>query len=216
MPIKITISLLAAALAMGGCGSKSKSSSASNSKGSSASKTTPTPTPTTQKIPGPKIGVAITRPKDGATVGSTVAVRVTLANFVLDRKDFGKAPAPGKGHLQFSLDGGKFDFPQYSGPNGKMAKKLGVAGTYSPSVTPTIVYRHLPPGPHMLVVKLANNDNSDAGAQAKASFTVKSSKAATNPKFKAGQLCSPAKKPQYRAVGLTCKKSKGNKYRLTK
>lgn len=210
MRLRIVITLLAAALAMGGCGSKSKSSS------SSKPTSTPTPTPTTQKIPGPKIGVAIVRPKGGAMVGSTVAVRVTLVNFVLDRKNFGKAAVPGKGHLQFSLDGGKFDFPQYSGANGSMAKRLGVAGKYSPSVTPAIVYHHLPAGQHMLVVKLANNDNSDAGAQAMASFTVKASKAAAKSKLKAGQLCSPAKKRQYRAVGLVCKKGKGGKYRLRK
>ena len=88
-------------------------------------------------------------------------------------KNVGKKAVPGKGHLHFSLDGGKFDFPKYSGANGKLAKKLGVAGKYSPSVTPSITYKNLPKGKHTLKVMLANNDHSDAGASAKLAFTVR-------------------------------------------
>ena len=54
-----------------------------------------------------------------------------------------------------------------------LAKKLGVTGKYSPSVTPTIKYRGLPKGKHTISVQLANNDHSNAGASAKVAFRVK-------------------------------------------
>ncbi len=59
------------------------------------------------------------------------------------------SPKAGQGHLHFQMDKGKFDFPKYSGANGQLAVKLGVAGTYSPAVKPTITYRNLPKGKHM-------------------------------------------------------------------
>ena len=54
-----------------------------------------------------------------------------------------------------------------------------VARRYSPSVTPSITYRHLPPGKHTLRVFLANNDHSDTGKSAEVAFTVVASPAAT-------------------------------------
>ncbi len=51
--------------------------------------------------------------------------------------------------------------------------KLGIAGKYSPSVTPTITYRSLPKGKHTLVAILANNDHSAVGPKATISFTVR-------------------------------------------
>jgi hypothetical protein len=75
--------------------------------------------------------------------------------------------------VHFSLDGGKYDFPKYSGENGKLAKKLGVTGKYSPSVTKEITYKGIPKGKHTIKVELANNDHSPAGATASSSFTVK-------------------------------------------
>ena len=91
----------------------------------------------------------------------------------LDPKDVGKQKKPNTGHLHFQMDGGKFDYPRYSGANGKLAVTLGIAGKYSPAVLPTITYRHLPPGKHRLVVFLANNDHSPVGASASVRFTVR-------------------------------------------
>lgn len=154
---------LIAAVGVAGCGSDSKSSSEASTK----------PQPQKQKISGPKIGVAFKSPKPDATVGKNVTAAVKLVNFKLDPADVGKPPKPGKGHLHFSMDGGKFDYPKYSGANGQLAKKLGVTGKYSPSVAPTITYKGLPKGKHTLKVQLANNDHSNAGATASISFKVK-------------------------------------------
>jgi hypothetical protein len=111
-------------------------------------------------------------PKGGSTM-SKVTFTVKLSNFTIDGADVGKANASGKGHLHFSLDKGKFDYPKYSGPNGKLAQQLGIAGKYSPSVTPSITYAHLPKGKHTITVFLVNNDHSDTGAKASMSFTVR-------------------------------------------
>jgi hypothetical protein len=149
--------VLALAVGAAGCGSDKKSSSTS----------------ATQTPAGPKIGVTFTKPTKNEKVGTTVTATVHLTNFKLDPKAVGKAPQPGKGHLHFSMDGGKFDYPKYSGANGALAKKLGVTGKYSPSVTPTIKYKGLPKGKHTVSVQLANNNHSNAGASAKVSFKVK-------------------------------------------
>ena len=120
-----------------------------------------------------KPAVRFVKPVTGWSGGSTVAVRVALTNFTLDPKHVGLESVPNHGHLHFQMDGGKYDFARYSGANGKLAAKLGIAGTYSPAVTPTITYRHLPKGRHTLAVLLANNDHSPVGAQAKVTFTVR-------------------------------------------
>ena len=117
--------------------------------------------------------VSFVKPKAGATTGSTVTFVVKLTNFKLDPKDVGKQKKPNTGHLHFQMDGGKFDFPKYSGANGTLAVKLGIAGKYSPSVLPNITYRHLPAGKHKLVVFLANNDHSPVGVSASVTFTVR-------------------------------------------
>ena len=152
-----------AALSLAACGDDNKEKSSAS--------TTPKPAP--QQVKGPKIGVAFKKPKPNSKVGSKFTAVVKLANFKLDPKDVGKKPQLGKGHLHFSLDGGKFDFPKYSGANGKLAKKLGVTGKYSPSVEPKITYKGIPKGKHTLKVELANNDHSPAGASATDTFTVK-------------------------------------------
>lgn len=120
-----------------------------------------------------KPAVVFVSPSQGATTGSTVTFRIKLTNFKLDPKDVGKRAKAGFGHLHFQMDGGKFDYPKYSGANGKLAVQLGIAGKYSPSVLPTIRYSHLPKGKHKLVVILANNDHSPAGATASITFTVR-------------------------------------------
>jgi hypothetical protein len=71
------------------------------------------------------------------------------------------------------LAGGKFDYPRYSGPNGVLAQKFGVAGAYSPAVTPHIVYSHLPPGRYTLVCMLANNNHAPTGVEAKQTIVVR-------------------------------------------
>jgi hypothetical protein len=120
-----------------------------------------------------KPSVRFVTPKNGATTGSTMTFVVKLTNFKLDPKDVGKRNKPNTGHLHFQMDGGKYDYPKYSGANGKLAVKLGIAGKYSPSVTPSITYRHLPAGRHTLVVFLANNDHSPVGPSASVHFTVR-------------------------------------------
>jgi hypothetical protein len=101
--------------------------------------------------------VSIVNPTNGATVEPTFTVNVTQK---------------GEGHLHFALDDGKYDHPKYSGPNGKLAVKLGVDGKYSPSTQPTITYQNIPAGPHKLEVFLAGNDHSNAGPKASVLFNV--------------------------------------------
>jgi hypothetical protein len=154
--------VLVLAVGAAGCGSSSKNSS------SSGGSTAP------QQIKGPKVGVSFVKPKPNSSAkGGKVTASVKLKNFKLDPKAVGKPPQPGHGHLHFSLDNGKFDFPRYSGANGKLAKKLGVTGKYSPSVTTSITYKNLPKGKHTVSVQLANNDHSPAGGAAQVAFTVK-------------------------------------------
>jgi hypothetical protein len=143
----------------------------SDDKKSSSASTTPAPAP--QKVEGPKIGVAFEKPKPNSKVGPKFTAKIKLSNFQLDPKAVGQKPELGKGHVHFSLDGGKFDYPKYSGENGKLAKKLGVTGKYSPSVTSEITYKGIPKGKHTLKVELANNDHTPAGATATDTFTVK-------------------------------------------
>jgi hypothetical protein len=117
--------------------------------------------------------VKFVTPKAGATTHAKVTFTVKLTNFKIDVKDVGKMKKANLGHLHFSMDKGKFDYPRYSGANGRLAVKLGIAGKYSPSVTPSITYRNLPKGNHRLVVFLANNDHSSVGPKASIAFTVR-------------------------------------------
>ena len=117
--------------------------------------------------------VKFVTPKPGASTHSKITFTVKLKNFKLDAKDVGKSKKANTGHLHFSMDNGKYDYPKYSGANGKLAVMLGIAGKYSPSVLPTITYRALPKGTHRLVVFLANNDHSAVGPKASMIFTVK-------------------------------------------
>jgi hypothetical protein len=108
-----------------------------------------------------------------AQMGNKVVVTAKLAHFTIDAKDVGKANKAGMGHLHFSVDGGKYDYQKYSGANGALAAKLGIAGKYSPSVTPSVTYKGLPKGKHTARVFVVNNDHSNTGASAKLVFTVK-------------------------------------------
>jgi hypothetical protein len=108
--------------------------------------------------------------------GNKVTVTVATKNFKIDAKDVGKTPKSGKGHEHFAMDGGKYDFPKYSGANGKLAVQLGVQGKYSPSVTNKVTYTGLPKGKHKVTVFLVRNSHANygnAGAKKTITFTVK-------------------------------------------
>ncbi len=110
--------------------------------------------------------------QDVETTSDGLTAAVALSNFQIDAKAVGKMAEMGRGHLHFELDGGKYDSSKYSGANGKLAEQLGTDGKYSPSVTPTITYKNLPKGKHVLKVYEANNDHSENGAVAQQTITV--------------------------------------------
>ncbi|MGH2836715.1 MAG: hypothetical protein ACRDJY_00020 [Thermoleophilaceae bacterium] len=116
--------------------------------------------------------VSFVSPTDGEMTPDSVTAEVELEGFEIDALGVGKVNEQNKGHLHFSLDGGKFDEPKYSGANGELAVKLGVDGMYSPSTEPSITYSGLPAGEHTLEVDLANNDHSETGTTASTTFTV--------------------------------------------
>ncbi len=152
------------AVAFAGCGGDDEQQQAA----------TPGPTPTEAEATpeATQSEVTFASPTDGQTVSGPVRVSVDVSGFEIDPENVGKQPEAGKGHLHFTMDGGEFDKPKYSGPNGELAVKLGVDGKYSPAVAPEITYRKLPPGEHTLEVHLANNDHSDTGTLAETTFTV--------------------------------------------
>jgi len=146
----------AGSLTVAACGSDEKEKSASGAKKADT---------------GAK--VEFTEPDANTTEGSKgVRAEVKLTDFKVDAAGVGKANKKGSGHLHFSVDGGKFDKPKYSGENGKLAVKLGTDGKYSPAAEPRITYEDLPPGKHTLKVELVNNDHTPAGAEATTWFKV--------------------------------------------
>jgi len=126
-----------------------------------------------------KVARAVPRPtvafNGPAVIHSNGSFRTTvdLSHFHIAANMVGKAPVPGMGHLHFMLAGGKFDYPRYSGANGMLGKKLGVAGAYSPALAPNITYSHLPPGRYTLVCMLANNNHTPTGVEAKQTIVVR-------------------------------------------
>jgi hypothetical protein len=120
-----------------------------------------------------KATVHFTAPMMGAQTGSKVVFKVALKNFTICAACVGKANKANTGHLHFQMDGGKFDYPKYSGANGKLAVQLGIAGKYSPAVLPTITYWHLPKGKHTLTVFVVNNNHSNTGVKTTTSVWVK-------------------------------------------
>jgi hypothetical protein len=162
--VAVLMLALVALLVVAGCGSKKKKASAS---------TTSTSTTTAKTVGAPGATVSFVTPKNGATAGKTVAVKVKVSGFRLAPNQVGKPAKQGEGHLHFSIDGGKYDFPKYSGANGQLAVKLGVQGKYSPSVTPSITYTGIPAGKHKLEVYLANNDHTNTGVESSTSFTTR-------------------------------------------
>jgi hypothetical protein len=161
---KLVCAATVAALALAGCGGDDDGEDTA---------APPAPSADTGASNAPKASVTFVAPKDGSTVGDKFTADIKLENFELDPDAVGKSPVPGKGHVHFQLDGGRFDIPENSGENGKLAVKLGVDGKYSPAVEPTITYEKIPPGDHTLSVFLANNNHTHTGATAKTEFTVK-------------------------------------------
>ncbi len=160
--------MFAIALVVAGCGGGSDSTKASAGDATAAAP------PVAKPVGAPGATVRFLTPRAASTVtGSTVHVRVRVTGFTLDPRDVGQPARQGFGHLHFSLDGGRYDTPRYSGANGAQATRLGVQGKYSPSVTPTITYRHVRPGRHTIVVYLANNDHSLTGVTRRITFTVR-------------------------------------------
>ncbi len=124
-------------------------------------------------VPSASAAMAPSVKLSATQMGMKVALTAKLADFTIDAKNVGKANVAGKGHLHFQVDGGKYDYEKYSGPNGALAAKLGIAGKYSPSVTPKVTYTGLPKGKHTAMVFLVNNDHSNTGSSAKLVFMVK-------------------------------------------
>lgn len=116
--------------------------------------------------------VSFVEPTDGATASDPVTAEVQVEGFGINADAVGKDNVEGEGHLHFSMDGGEYDTPEYSGANGELAKQLGVDGQYSPSTEPTITYEGLPKGEHTLEVDLVNNDHTETGTSATVTFEV--------------------------------------------
>jgi hypothetical protein len=116
--------------------------------------------------------VKFVEPTDGAAVGDPVTAEVELEGFAINADQVGMDNVEGEGHLHFSMDGGKYDTPKYSGANGELAVQLGVDGQYSPATEETITYENLPKGEHTLEVDLVNNDHTETGTSATVTFEV--------------------------------------------
>ncbi len=142
--------------------------------------------------------IEIVSPRNGARQRShAVVVKVNVHNFQLSPRHFGGEPQLGEGHIRFGLNrvpdcvdpvkleraiksplgrgrlvGASFDFPEYSGPNGVLAERIGSAGSYSPATLPQIYYRDLRPGFYRLVINLAQNDGSTTPFHAVTNFQI--------------------------------------------
>jgi hypothetical protein len=142
--------------------------------------------------------ISIISPRNGSRQYAHAAVvKVSIENFHLAPAQFGKDPQLGQGSLRFALNripdcvdpvklehaenspigsgrliGASYDYPEYSGPNGVLAKRIGTAGSYSPATRPEIYYRDLPPGFYRLIVNLAQNNGSPTPFHAVVVFQV--------------------------------------------
>jgi len=125
-------------------------------------------------LAAPEGEIKVTGPDDDSTVeGDEVKVTLNVRGFELDEQAFGEQAEEGRGHLHFSLDGGRYDNPAHSGDNGELAQEIGTAGRYSPATEDQITYQAIPPGRHLLVVTVANNDHSETGVREEVSFRVR-------------------------------------------
>lgn len=171
-------------------------------------------------IPG-EPGVEVISPRSGARQKShAVVVKVAVRNFQLSGRDFGGEPQLGEGHIRFGLNrvpdcvdpaklqraidspfgngrlvGASFDFPQYAGPNGVLAERIGSAGSYSPATRPEIYYHALKPGFYRLVINLAQNDGSITPFHAVTNFQIL-------PRPGHGPKCTGGKVPSAKAAAF--------------
>ncbi|MGC1166860.1 MAG: hypothetical protein WA862_12210 [Solirubrobacterales bacterium] len=148
-------------------------------------------------VPG-QPSVEIVSPRNGARQTShAVVVKAIVENFRLAPRQFGRDPQLGEGHIRFSLNrvpdcvvpkklldainspigngrlvGASFDYPRYSGPNGVLAERIDVAGSYSPATRPEIFYSGLPPGFYRLIVNLAQNSGATTLVHAVTNFQI--------------------------------------------
>lgn len=142
--------------------------------------------------------VEIIAPRNGSRQSArSVVVKVELENFRLAPHRFGGEPLIGEGHIRFALNrvpdcvdpaklrraeesslgrgrlvGASFDFPQYAGPNGVLAERIGTSGSYSPATRPEIYYDELPAGFYRLVITLARNNGATTPYHAVTNFQI--------------------------------------------
>jgi hypothetical protein len=127
--------------------------------------------PAPLRTPGARVRILV--PAADQTLAGSFAAKVAVSGFALTMPTPGARSAVGHGYLEFSLDGGRYDEPRFSGANGRRALALAVNGYYSPAWRPSIEYRRIPAGRHTLTVELANRDGTPAAARATVSFTVR-------------------------------------------
>ncbi len=142
--------------------------------------------------------VSIVSPRNGARQTSrAVVVKVQVENFRLAPARFGGEPQLGEGNIRFSLNrvpdcvdpvklqhaidspighgrlvGASYDFPEYAGPNGVLAVRIGSAGSYSPATRPEIYYHGLKSGFYRLIVNLAENSGAPTPFHAVTNFQI--------------------------------------------
>jgi hypothetical protein len=159
--------------------------------------------------------VQVISPRNGARQSShAVVVKVKIHNFQLAPRHFGGEPQLGEGSIRFGLNrvpdcvdpvklqraidspfgngrlvGKSFDYPEYAGPNGVLAERIGSAGSYSPATRPEIYYHGLKPGFYRLVINLAQNDGSTTPFHAVTNFQILSS-SGYGPNCKGGKVPS--------------------------
>jgi hypothetical protein len=150
-----------------------------------------------EPLPG-EPSVEIVSPRNGARQTSrAVVVKTRVHNFALAPLHFGGEPQLGEGNIRFGLNrvpdcvdpvkleravnspvgrgrlvGASFDYPQYSGPNGVLAERIGSTGSYSPATRPEIYYHDLRAGFYRLVVTLARNNGATTPYHAVTNFQI--------------------------------------------
>lgn len=165
-------------------------------------------------LPG-EPSVAIVSPRNGARqTNRAVVVKARVRNFTLAPQHFGAEPQLGEGSIRFALNrvpdcvdpvklkraeesplgrgrlvGASFDFPQYSGPNGVLAERIGSSGSYSPATRPEIYYHDLRAGFYRLVVTLARNNGETTPYHAVTNFQILP-RPGHGPKCAAGKVSS--------------------------
>ncbi|HEX3325246.1 MAG TPA: hypothetical protein VHR65_08990 [Solirubrobacterales bacterium] len=176
--------------------------------------------PAEPAVPG-EPSVTVISPRNGARQTSTsVVVKVRVHDFQLAPRNFGGEPLLGEGHIRFGLNrvpdcvdpvklqrainspfgngrlvGASFDFPEFSGPNGVLAERIGSAGSYSPATRPEIYYHDLLPGFYRLIINLAQNDGSTTPFHAVTNFQIL-------PRPGHGPKCTGGKVPSAKAAAF--------------